>query len=204
MKIGILGAKIIGSTLGRKWAAAGHQIMFGVRNTQNPEVMALAESLGQAAAMGTIAEAISFGEVIVFAIPGQAMDETIMANASILDGKVIIDTANKMGGGVMNSIETFHSLTPNAKVFRAFNNLGWENFESPSINGVQVDLFYCGDNGVSHPKVRGLIEDIHLNPVYLGDLSQAHLVDAITSLWFTLAYGQNMGRRVAFKVLKES
>lgn len=203
MKIGILGAKIIASTLGRKWAKAGHQIMFGVRHTQNPEVLSLANSLGDAVSIGTIPEAISFGDVIVFAIPGQAMDETIVANTHILNGKIIIDSANKMGGGVMNSIETFRSHTPNAKVYRAFNNLGWENFETPTINGVQIDLFYCGDTGESHHKVKELIMNIGLNPIYLGDLSQVHLVDTITSLWFALAYGQNMGRHLAFKVLKE-
>lgn len=41
MKIGISGAKVIGSTLGKKWVIAGHQIMFGVRNTDNPEVLSL-------------------------------------------------------------------------------------------------------------------------------------------------------------------
>lgn len=203
MKIGILGAKIIGSTLAKKWTAAGHHIMFGVRNTQNPEVLSLAKSLGENTQVGTIAEAITFGDVIVFAIPGQAMDETIAANTDILNGKIIIDSANKMGGSVVNSIETFRSLTPNAKVFRAFSNLGWENFESPIINGIQVDLFYCGDDGESHSKVKELIRDIHLNPVYLGNLSQAYLVDGIGSLWFALAYGQNMGRHTAFKVLIE-
>jgi hypothetical protein len=203
MKIGILGAKIIGSTLGRKWAKAGHQIMFGVRNTQNPEVLSLAKSLGQAVTIGTTAEAISFGDVVVFAIPGQAMDEAIVANSNILNGKIIIDSANKMGGGVMNSIETFRSHTPNAKVYRAFNNLGWENFETPTINGIQVDLFYCGNGGESHHKVKELIENIGLNPVYLGDSSQVNLVDTIGSLWFALAYGQSMGRHVALKVLRE-
>lgn len=163
MKIGILGAKIIGSTLGKKWAAAGHHIVFGVRNTQNPQVLSLAKSLGENTNVGTIAEAITFGDVIIFAIPGQAMDGTIAANADILDGKIIIDAANKMGGSVMNSIETFRSLTPNAQVFRAFSNLGWENFESPIINGIQVDLFYCGDDGESHNKVKDLIRDI--NPI---------------------------------------
>lgn len=203
MKIGILGAKVIGSTLGKKWAAAGHQIMFGVRNTQNPEVLSLAKGLGQIVTIGTLGEAITFGDVVVFAIPGQAMDETIMAHSSILNGKIIIDSANKMGGRVMNSIETFRSHAPTAKVYRAFNNLGWENFETPTIHGIQIDLFYCGDNGEYNDKVKELIHDIGLNPVYLGDLSQAQLVDTVGSLWFALAYGQNMGRHIAFKVLRE-
>ena len=37
MKIAVIGAKIIGGTLARKWARAGHQVMFGVRSVNNPE-----------------------------------------------------------------------------------------------------------------------------------------------------------------------
>lgn len=203
MKIGILGAKVIGSTLGKKWLTAGHQVMFGVRNTQNPEVLSLVETLGKQAAVGTVSEVITCSDIVVFAIPGQAMDETIASYASVLNGKIIIDTTNKLDSGVMNSVDVFRSFAPEAKVFRAFSNLGWENFDSPTINGVQIDLFYCGDAGEACKKVNELIIDVGLNPVYLGDLSQVHLVDAITNLWFALAYGQNMGRHLAFKVLKE-
>jgi predicted dinucleotide-binding enzyme len=203
VKIGILGAKAIGSTLGNQWAAAGHSIMFGVRNTQNPEVLALVKKLGKNAAVGSLQDAISFGEVVVFAIPGQAMDETIRSNADLLDGKIVIDSANRMGDGEMNSYKAFRAFAPKAHVFRAFNNLGWENFETPIIHGIQVDLFYCGESGAGHEKVIELIRDMHLNPIYVGDMSQVHLVDMIASLWFALAYGQKMGRRIAFKVLKE-
>jgi hypothetical protein len=46
-----------------------------------------------------------------------------------------------------------------------------------------------------------LIQDVGLRPVRLGDLRQVGLVDAIGSLWFALAFGQGMGRNLAFKVL---
>lgn len=203
MNIGILGAKNIGSTLAKKWISAGHRILLGVRNTQNPELIALVEALGKNAASGSVAEAIQFGEVVVFAIPGNAMDDTIRSNAALLDGKIIIDAANRMGEREMNSYQTFRAHTPHAKIYRAFNNLGWENIETPMIQGVQVDLFYCGDEGESQHKVDELIREIQLNPVYLGDMSNVHLVDMIASLWFRLAFGQKLGRRIAFKLLRE-
>jgi predicted dinucleotide-binding enzyme len=203
MNIGILGAKNIGSTLARKWVSAGHRILLGVRNTQNPELIALVEALGKNASSGSVADAIQFGEVVVFAIPGNAMDETIRSNAALLDGKIIIDAANRMGEREMNSYQTFRTHTPHAKIYRAFNNLGWENFEMPVIQGVQVDLFYCGDEGESQHKVDQLIRDIQLNPVYLGDMSNVHPVDMIALLWFRLAFGQKLGRRIAFKLLTE-
>lgn len=38
MKIGVMGAGNIGGTLSRVWAAKGHEIMFGARDTQSPKV----------------------------------------------------------------------------------------------------------------------------------------------------------------------
>jgi hypothetical protein len=197
MKVAVLGAKIIGSTLGRKWARAGHEVMFGVRNTDNPEVQALAQELG--ATVGTLSNAIAFGDVVVFAIPGGAMDETIKAHA--LSNKIVIDAANRMGGAVMNSAAAFAAYAPAAKVYRAFNSLGWENLENPEFGDVQADLFYCGPGGEAQALVEQLVRDVGLRPVRLGDLSQAHLVDMVGSLWFALALGQGMGRHLAFKVL---
>lgn len=199
MKIAVIGARIIGGTLARPWAAAGHQVMFGVRHVDNAETQALAQELG--ATVGRVAEAIAFGQAVLFAIPGSAMDETIAAHAAALNGKIVIDAANRMGGGVMNSAAAFAAHAPAAQVYRAFNSLGWENFANPLFGDIQADLFYCGPAGAGQAAVEGLIQDVGLRPVRLGDLSQVGLVDAIGSLWFALAFGQGMGRNLAFKVL---
>lgn len=199
MKVAVLGAKIIGSTLARKWARAGHEVQFGVRTVDSPEAQALARELG--ASVGTVGQAIAFGDVVVFAIPGGAMDETIRAHAGALGNKIVIDAANRMGGGEMNSAAVFAAYAPAAKVYRAFNSLGWENMDNPMFGDVQADLFYCGPGGEAQPLVEQLIRDVGLRPVRLGDLSQVHLVDMVGSLWFALAFGQGMGRQLAFKVL---
>ncbi len=199
MKIAVLGAKIIGGTLARKWTKAGHEVMFGVRSVDNPETQALAQELG--AAVGTAAEAIAFGEAVVFAIPGGAMEETIAAHGPALAGKVVVDAANRMGGGPMNSAAGFAAHAPAAQVYRAFNSLGWEMFENPLFGDTPADLFYCGPAGAGQAAVEELIRNVGLRPVRVGDISQVALVDTLGSLWFALAYGQGMGRELALKVL---
>ncbi len=124
MKIAIIGAGHVGGTLGRKWAKAGHAIRYGVRDPRKPAAQELVKSIRANAAASSIAEAIDSGDVVVFAIPGSAMDETIAPNARALDGKIIIDAANKIGASSMNSQATFAVRTPNAKVYRAFNSYG--------------------------------------------------------------------------------
>jgi len=202
MKIAILGTGNIGGTLGKKWAKAGHTVHFGTRDVHKPEVEALVKSLGGNSAASSVADAIDFGDVILFAIPGGVMDETIQANAKALDGKIIIDAANKMRSSPMNSLATFAAQAPHAKAYRAFNIYGWENFEEPEFNHIPADLFFCGPEGDSRASVEKLITDVGLSPAYLGGTDQAEVVDSLLKVWFALAAGQNKGRQLAFKVLK--
>ena len=203
MNIGIVGARVIGGTLGKKWAAAGHHIKFGVRHPDNPEVQALAQSLGDQATVGSVADGVAFGEVIVFAIPGRAMDETIIAESAALQGKIVIDAANKVGASVMHSVATLTTHAPTAQVFRAFNSLGWENFEHPRFGDVQADLFYCGPAGEAQAVIETLIAAVGLRPVWVGGLDQVQVVDALAGLWFALALNQKRGRHLAFKLLSD-
>jgi 8-hydroxy-5-deazaflavin:NADPH oxidoreductase len=200
LRIAVLGAGNIGGTLGRKWAAAGHKVFFGVNNPDSERAQALRAELGTKVTIGSAADALAGSDVVVMALPGKSMDETIIKLAAQLDGKIIIDTANKLGGGPANSFATFKTYAPNARVFRAFNSLGWENFADPVFNGVQADLFYCGP-GDDRDMVEQLITDVGLNPMRLGDADQVGLVDSVASLWFALALGQGRGRHLAFKVL---
>lgn len=203
MKIGILGAGHIGGTLGRKWVAAGHEVRFGVRHTDKPEVVALVDALGKRAAVGTASEAIDFGEVILFAIPGSAMEEMIATHGQALAGKIVIDAANRFGGGAaMNSADAFARHAPDAQVFRAFNSLGWEIFENPHFGDLQADLFYCGPEGDAGATVEQLIVEVGVRPVRVGDLSQVDVVDGVLRLWFTLVSQPGKGRHLAFKMLK--
>jgi predicted dinucleotide-binding enzyme len=201
MKIAILGSGKIGGTLGKKWAQTGHDVVFGVRDTNSAKVKALLEAVDGQASADTFAEAIAFGDVVLFATPWSAVEAIASANATAIGAKIVIDASNDFGGPVVSNVETILAQAPEAKVFRAFNSLGWENFEDPQIGETQVDLFYCGADDAARPVVEGLIEDVGLRPVWVGDLDQLDLVDAIGSLWVTLAFRQGMGRRLALKLL---
>ncbi len=202
MNIAILGTGNIGSTLGAKWGAAGHTIYFGSRDPQKPELQTLIKGIGDNAHATTFAQAIAPADVILFAVPGNAMDEMITANARILDGKILIDAANKITSPVMNSFSTFNTHTPTAKIYRAFNNYGWENFENAEFGSDTADLFYCGtDWAASLTSIEQLIKDVGLNPVYLGGPEQVPVVDSILRLWFALSSAQKKGRHLAFKML---
>jgi predicted dinucleotide-binding enzyme len=201
-QITVLGAGNIGGTLGRKWAGAGHEVTFGVNDPNGEHAQKLRGELGSGAKIGTLAQALSTNsDVVLMAIPGGTMAATIAQYAAQLDGKIIIDATNNMGASVPNSFAALQEHAPRARIYRAFNTYGWENFANSEYAGGPADMFYCGTEGEARAVVEQLIADIGLQPMYLGGVEQVGLVDAIVRLWFALAVGQHKGRHLAFKVL---
>lgn len=71
MKIASIGSGNMGGTLGKRWAAIGHSVMFGSRDPNSEKVKLLLQVAGANAKAGTIKEAVAFGEVILLAVlPG--------------------------------------------------------------------------------------------------------------------------------------
>ena len=198
MEIGIIGAGKIGSTLGKQWAATGHEVLYGVRDPQDARY----DPLRISSNVDSVDKAISFGEVVVLALPGSAVADFISNYAGALDGKMIIDTTNNPRSAQMNSLALIAERVSNARLVRAFSTLGWENFAKPEIWGVQIDLFYCGDAS-ARADVEKLIAHVGLRPVYIGNLDTAGALDGMTRVWFALVSGQGYSRRAAFKLLVE-
>ena len=202
IKIVVLGAGNIGGTLGRKWIAAGHQVIFGVNNPNGEKANKLRSELGDRGVIRTTAEALTTNpDVVVLAIPGAAMNGTIEQYGRQLDGKIVFDTANKMGSNTHNSFAALQQHAPHSPIYRAFNSLGWENFANPLFDGTPADLFYCGTDGEPRATAEQLISDIGVRPVYLGGVEQVGVIDSLLGLWFALAAGQGKGRNLAFKML---
>ena len=65
MKIGILGSGLMGGTLGRLWAASGHQVTFAY-SRDDARRAAMAERHG--AASGTVAEAVAGADALMLAV----------------------------------------------------------------------------------------------------------------------------------------
>src|ERR1700744_2927884 len=67
LKIGIIGAGHIGSTVGGLWVKSGHPVMFSSRHPE--ELASMVQGLGPLAKSGTVAEAVAFGDVVFIAVP---------------------------------------------------------------------------------------------------------------------------------------
>lgn len=189
MKISVIGAGHIGGTLGEKWRAAGHDVVFGLRDPSKK------------AGAATIADSLKGAEAVLLALPAAAVNEFVQDHARNLDGKILIDATNNFGGETFHQWPALVASVPKAHLFRAFNSLGWDVFAEPVIGGVQADLFYAGPEGASQKRVEALIEDIGLRPVWVGDTDHAETVDGVLRLWYTLS--RRHGRHIAFKLLTD-
>jgi 8-hydroxy-5-deazaflavin:NADPH oxidoreductase len=168
--IAVLGTGNIGATLAGKWTAAGHQVTLASRNPDAPALRDLAASIG--ARTATHADAVRDAEVVVVALPGDAVAAMAAALGDAIDGNVVIDATNNLGPAEMNSIATIVRHAPGAVCARAFNSLGGENLADPDFDGTQADLLWCGPDGDPGALVERLITDVGLRPVRVGGLDQ--------------------------------
>ena len=92
MRIGIIGAGMIGSTLAKLWADAGHTVMIASRHPE--ELEPLTQKLGKNASAGAPVDAAAFGEAILLTVPLVAVPQLASDLAPSLAGKVVLDTGN--------------------------------------------------------------------------------------------------------------
>jgi predicted dinucleotide-binding enzyme len=189
MKVAVIGAGRIGGTIGGRWEEAGHEVAYGLRH---PDKKPGAKS---------ISEALRSSDVVLLAIPGEAVVQFASDNAEDLDGKIVIDATNHFGGPAMNCWTELGLALPNAKLYRAFNSYGWDVFAEPVLGGTHVDLFYAGAEGEDKDAVEQLISDVGVRPIWVGGAEQAETVDGVLRLWFTLS--RLRGRRIAFKLISD-
>ena len=181
MRIGIVGSGRIGGNCAVQFAKGGHEVKLSSRNPSKLE--SLAEQIGEAASVGTPAEAAEFGEVVVFAVPWDGFDDAV-ESAGPLENKLVIDTTNQYGSSEMpaegQTAASFHAARVNgARYTKSFNTLN---------SAVQADAAFrpesdrivqwvCGDDVAAKQVVMGLIADAGYAPIDIGRNEDAAVIE---------------------------
>jgi predicted dinucleotide-binding enzyme len=190
MRIAVIGKGNIGGTLGSKWHAAGHEVVYGARG-------GLGEGPG-GAPVRSIGDALEDADVVLLAIPGQVVPDVVNEQGAALAGKIVIDAVNRFGAAEFDSRELIAAAAPSASYVRAFNTLGWENFADP-VPG--ADLFFAAD-----PEARAVAEElisaVGLKPAFVGDASAAATVDGLLPLWIALVKQNGGDRKLALSIVR--
>ena len=191
MKIAVIGKGNIGGSLGSKWLAAGHDVVYGARDGSG-------EGPG-GAPVRTIGDALKDADVVVLAVPGQVVADVVTEHGAALAGKTVIDAVNRMGAPEFDSRAIIAQAAPQARYVRAFNSLGWENFANPMPG---CNMFFAADPD-ARATAEELIKAVGLEPAFVGDASATGTVDGLLPLWFALVRQNGGNRRVALRIIAE-
>jgi predicted dinucleotide-binding enzyme len=211
MRIGILGAGAVGSTLGRAWANTGHQVAFATRNPDDPKLANLALSIGPNAGAGAVPRVVEHSEVVVLATPWTAVRD-MPGIATDWAGKILIDCTNPLRPDFrwleddyqLSAAERIAAWAEGASVFKTLNHTGANNMANPSYPGGKPVMFVCGDDVRAKPTVLELVAELGFDAVDAGPLKVARLLEPLAMLWIHLATAQGLGREIAFALLRRA
>lgn len=199
MKIAILGAGNVGTALGKKFAAAGHEIFYGVRNPSEFE----GKDLG--GAVGTNREAAAEADAVLLAVPFQAVEAALAACGEI-GGKIVIDATNPLAmtekglalthGFEISGAEVNARFAPDVRFVKCFNQTGFNIMDDPQ----GAAMFVCGDDAQANETVVRLAGEIGFAAFDIGALTGARLLEPLAMLWIHLAYTTELKRDFAFVI----
>jgi predicted dinucleotide-binding enzyme len=213
MKIGILGSGDVGRALGAGFLKYGHEAMLGTRDPKKKDVSDWVRETAGATA-GTFEETARFGEIVVLAALGRAVDSIIdLAGPANFAGKTVIDTTNPIAEGppdrgILKYItgpneslaERIQARIPAAHVVKAFNSVGAALMVNPHFSQGMPTMFFCGDSGGAKSQVSAIVQQFGWEPYDCGGLIAARALEPLCILWCLPGFQRNEWRH-AFKML---
>ena len=205
MRIAVIGAGNVGTTLGRGWTRRRHQVTYGVRDPSSAKAAVLAQGGVQVTAP---TQAVERSEVVVLTTPWAATKDAVEALGD-LGGRPLLDATNPIGPGLTLAVgdggsgaELVQAWAPTARVVKIFNTTGVENLASPLYGDQAATMFYCGDDEPACAVAAKLAADLGFDAVSAGPLRNAALLESHALLWINLAMAQGASRGIAFKLLR--
>jgi hypothetical protein len=182
VRIGIVGAGRIGGNCAVQLAKGGHEVKLSSRDPS--KLKPLVAEIGDAAGVGTPAEAGEFGEVVAVAVPWDGFEDAVGSTGS-LDGKILIDTTNQFGSSEMpadrQTAASFHAarLPQTVRYTKSFNTLT-AAFQAEAAfrpEAERIVQWVCGDDVAAKQVVMGLIADAGYAPIDLGRNEDAAVME---------------------------
>ncbi len=205
MRILIVGAGNVGSTLGRRWLERGHDVRFGVPDPAKPRYAGLPRDRLQRA------DERRGAEVVVLTTPFAAAKSALEA-LGYLHGAILIDCTNPLGMGPeglhllfghdSSGAEQVAGWAKGASVFKTLNQTGAENMADASAYHPRPVMFVAGDDDAKKPTVMELVSELGFHAVDAGPLNAARLLEPLAMLWIELAMKRGHARDFAFAMVR--
>jgi 8-hydroxy-5-deazaflavin:NADPH oxidoreductase len=202
MRVGIVGAGMIGSTLAKLWVDRGHEIRVASRHPE--QLTPLVERLGKLASAGTPQEAAKFGDVVMLTVPLKGVPDLVRVLAPALAGKVVLDTGNayeRRDGDVARQATAHPTgsagwaavMFPGSRWVKAFNTVYFKTLESEAHRtGDRVGIPLASDDPGALDTAARLVRDAGFEPVIVGSLARGKEFEPDTPPYNTGMSGQEL------------
>ncbi len=183
MDVTIIGTGNMARGIASRAVAGGHSVQLLGRDAEKAQ--ALAGELGGSVSAGQVGDPVS-GEVVVLAVPYQAVSEIASQYGSGLDGKVVVDISNPVDWSTFDSLvtppdssaaEEIAKTIPGAKVVKAFNTTFASTLGSGAVGGQPLDVLVASDDDGAKEPVQKLVEDGGMRAVDVGPLRRARQLE---------------------------
>lgn len=180
LSISTIGAGREGGALGALFVKAGHRVMFSSRHPDT--LKRLVDELGPLARVGTVAEAVEFGDVVMVVVPYAAIEQIGKDYGNELAKKaLVIDVSNPrrddaeivkwvddQGGAGLATAK----FLPGSHIVRAFNAINYAKLSADAHRqGKLVGVPIAGDDAHAIDIASSLIREIGFDPVVIGGLA---------------------------------
>jgi NADPH-dependent F420 reductase len=202
MKVAIIGTGNMGAGFAKAFAAQGVDLVIGHRDPA--KAASLASEVGSNAEGGGIAAAVKLADIVLLALPYQAITD-VLAEAGELSGKVLLDITNPITadykelllGHTTSAAEEIQKAAPGAHVVKAFNTIFAGLIAPEARTGKTLQVFVAGDDADATAKVRELAEKLSFEAINAGPLSNSRFLEPIGEMNIHFGFFLGMGPTVA-------
>jgi predicted dinucleotide-binding enzyme len=112
----------------------------------------------------------------------------------------VIDAMNRFDAEVTahSTTQDLAQLLPGAKLVKAFNTIGFENYPTAARRTVQAVMFVAGDDVDAKRAAMALAAEIGFRPEDAGGMANTKVLEEMVKVWMSLV--QFHGRTVAFAI----
>ncbi|MDB5823584.1 MAG: NADPH-dependent reductase [Herminiimonas sp.] len=187
-KIAIIGAGNVGGALEKGLTRAGYEV--------------------RTAKQGQIAEASTWADTIMVAVPFGAIAAVVAEIGNAANAKTIVDATNALTpdmqlaiGFTTSGAEELQKALPQANVVKSFNTVFAQHMSDGKVSGQQLSVFAAGDNAAARASVLELGRAIGFDAIDAGPLKNARQLEALGFFNIQLGYVLGNGPDIGFKLI---
>ncbi len=184
--------------------------IFGTGNMGTAIGDALAGGGASVRHVGSSDDAAIADDIVVLAVPYEALDDVARQYGDRLDGRIVVDITNPVDFDTFDSLKVpagssaaaeLQAALPDARVIKAFNTNFAQTLGDKQVGPVTTTVLGAGDDADAKRALIDAVTAGGLDAIDVGPLARAHELEAIGFLQISLAANEKIGWSAGFGVV---